>query len=177
MPVAAIPAHQTVEVVQTLRKALPQFVPEDNVLKTSFNNIGAVFHPTITILNAGRIESTHGGFDYYIEGVTPSVALILEEVDKERAELYDVLAAGKKLEDWLASLDTEQQEAAAPLLLDLAENLGRLQSLNDLNQELLSQSLSYVQFSLNLLMGDDTSPTYARPGGNTAGKSIFDRKV
>ena len=101
----------------------------------------------------------------------------LEEVDKERAELYDVLAAGKKLEDWLASLDTEQQEAAAPLLLDLAESLGRLQSLNDLNQELLSQSLSYVQFSLNLLMGDDTSPTYARPGGNTAGKSIFDRKV
>ncbi len=91
VPVAAIPAHQTVEVVQTLRKALPQFVPEDNVLKTSFNNIGAVFHPTITILNAGRIESTHGGFDYYIEGVTPSVALILEEVDKERVKVGEAL--------------------------------------------------------------------------------------
>ncbi|HQE25499.1 MAG TPA: NAD/NADP octopine/nopaline dehydrogenase family protein, partial [Candidatus Atribacteria bacterium] len=91
VPVAAIPAHQTVEVVQTLRKALPQFVPEDNVLKTSFNNIGAVFHPTITILNAGRIESTHGNFDYYIEGVTPSVALILEEVDKERVKVGEAL--------------------------------------------------------------------------------------
>jgi opine dehydrogenase len=91
VPVAAIPAHQTVEVVQTLRKALPQFVPEDNVLKTSFNNIGAVFHPTITILNAGRIENTHGEFDYYIEGVTPSVALILEEVDKERVKVGESL--------------------------------------------------------------------------------------
>jgi flagellar biosynthesis/type III secretory pathway chaperone len=101
----------------------------------------------------------------------------LETLDKERAELFDVLSVGKPLEDWLASLDNERQGEVAPLLLDLTENLGRLHSLNDLNQELLTQSLSYVQFSLNLLMGDDTSPTYTRPGGSTAGKSIFDRKV
>jgi flagellar biosynthesis/type III secretory pathway chaperone len=63
------------------------------------------------------------------------------------------------------------------LLLELTENLARLQSLNDLNQELLAQSLSYVQFSLNLFVGDDTSPTYTRPGANPAGRSIFDRKV
>jgi len=102
---------------------------------------------------------------------------LLEAIDKERAELFDVLSLGKSLEDWLASLDSERQDEVAPLLLDLTESLGRLQSLNDLNQELLAQSLSYVHFSLNLLMGDDTSPTYARPGGSTAGKSIFDRKV
>ncbi|MCK9526901.1 MAG: flagellar protein FlgN [Limnochordia bacterium] len=101
----------------------------------------------------------------------------LEAIDKERSELFDVLSVGKSLEEWLTSLDGEQQEEVAPLLLDLTENLGRLQSLNDLNQELLTQSLSYVQFSLNLLIGDDTSPTYTRPGANTAGKSIFDRKV
>lgn len=101
----------------------------------------------------------------------------LESLDKERVALFDVLSTGKKLEDWLASLDNEKQTCVAPLLLELTENLGRLQSLNDLNQELLAQSLSYVQFSLNLLMGDDTSPTYTRPGANAAGKSIFDRKV
>lgn len=91
IPVAALPAYQTVHVVQALRMALPQFIPEDNVLKTSFNNIGAVFHPTITILNAARIESTHGEFDYYIEGVTPSIALILEEVDRERIRVAEAL--------------------------------------------------------------------------------------
>lgn len=101
----------------------------------------------------------------------------LEILDKERAELFDVLSGGKKLEDWLASLDDAKQELLSPLFLELTENLGRLQSLNDLNQELLAQSLSYVQFSLNLLMGDDTSPTYTRPGASTTGKSIFDRKV
>ena len=91
IPVAAIPAYKTVEVVTALRKALPQFVPEDNVLKTSFNNIGAVFHPTLTILNAARIENTHGEFDYYIDGITPSVALILEAVDSERVKVAEAL--------------------------------------------------------------------------------------
>ena len=91
IPVAAIPAYKTVEVVTALRKALPQFVPEDNVLKTSFNNIGAVFHPTLTILNAARIENTHGEFDYYIDGITPSVALILEAVDNERVKVAEAL--------------------------------------------------------------------------------------
>lgn len=91
IPVAAIPAYKTIEVVTALRKALPQFVPEDNVLKTSFNNIGAVFHPTLTILNAARIENTHGEFDYYIDGITPSVALILEAVDNERVKVAEAL--------------------------------------------------------------------------------------
>lgn len=91
IPVAAIPAYKTVEVVQALRRALPQFVPEDNVLKTSFSNIGAVFHPTLTILNAARIESTRGEFDYYLEGITPSVALILEAVDRERVQVAEAL--------------------------------------------------------------------------------------
>lgn len=101
----------------------------------------------------------------------------LDEVDKERAQLFDVLSCGKRLEDWLLSLDEEQQNAVGPLILELAENLATLQSLNELNQELMTQSLSYVQFSLNLFMGDDTSPTYTRPGSTTTGKSIFDRKV
>lgn len=104
IPVAALPAYQTVKVVQTLRTALPQFIPEDNVLKTSFNNIGAVFHPTITILNAARIESTHGEFDYYIEGVTPSIALVLEGVDEERVKVAEALGVRAiTAREWLYS--------------------------------------------------------------------------
>lgn len=84
IPVAAIPAYRTPEVVKALRIAFPQFVPGDNVMKTSMDNIGSVFHPAITALNAARIESTRGDFEYYIEGVTPSVALVLEKIDAER---------------------------------------------------------------------------------------------
>jgi len=89
VPVAAIPAHRTPEVVRKLRTALPQFVPGDNVMKTSIDNIGAVFHPAITVLNAARIEATRGEFDYYTEGVTTSVARILEELDTERVRVAE----------------------------------------------------------------------------------------
>ncbi len=87
IPVAAFPAYRTPEVLSSLRVPYPQFIPGDNVLKTSLDNIGAVFHPSITILNAARIESTHGDFEYYTDGITPSVAKILEVIDKERVEV------------------------------------------------------------------------------------------
>lgn len=84
VPVAAIPAHRTPEVIKALSAAYTEFVPGDNVMKTSLDNIGAVFHPAVTVLNSARIESTHGDFEYYIDGITPSVALALEALDAER---------------------------------------------------------------------------------------------
>ena len=63
---------------------LSPFVAGTNVLATSLENIGAVFHPALTILNAGWIEATHGDFEYYLQGITPSVAKVLERVDEER---------------------------------------------------------------------------------------------
>lgn len=91
IPVAALPAHRTPEVVNLLRKAFPQFVPGDDVMKTSLDNIGAIFHPAVTVLNAARIESTNGDFDYYTEGITPSMSLILEAMDAERVRVAEAL--------------------------------------------------------------------------------------
>jgi flagellar biosynthesis/type III secretory pathway chaperone len=62
------------------------------------------------------------------------------------------------------------------LLEKLAENVKRLQEINDLNQELLRESLQYVQFSLNALSGD-VAITYDRTGSTPQGTSTFDRKV
>jgi opine dehydrogenase len=91
VPLAAFPAYLTADILTVLNKVLPQFVPGDNVLKTSLDNIGAIFHPAITILNAGRIEETHGDFQYYIEGVTPSIAAVLEQLDRERVAVAAAL--------------------------------------------------------------------------------------
>lgn len=91
LPVAALPAYRTPETVARLRRLYPQFVPGDNVLKTSLDNIGAIFHPALTVLNAGRIESTRGDFEFYMEGITPSVALVLEAMDRERVRVAEAL--------------------------------------------------------------------------------------
>jgi len=91
VPVAALPAADTPRVVAALRPAFPQFIPARNVLHTSLNNMGAVFHPALTILNSARIESTQGNFQFYIEGVTSTVGHILEAVDRERVTVAAAL--------------------------------------------------------------------------------------
>jgi opine dehydrogenase len=103
IPVAAIPAIKTEEALDKINEAFPEFISGTSVIETSFNNIGAVFHPAITILNASRIESTMGNFQFYIEGVTQSVARVLEEVDKERVEVAHILRCKNVLTaiEWL----------------------------------------------------------------------------
>ncbi|HAF61887.1 MAG TPA: NADP transhydrogenase subunit alpha [Anaerolineaceae bacterium] len=84
VPIAALPAIKTEIVLKAIEDVYPQFIEGHDVLHTGLNNMGAIFHPALTILNAGRIESTHGDFEFYIDGVTPSVALVLESLDRER---------------------------------------------------------------------------------------------
>jgi opine dehydrogenase len=84
VPLAALPATKTQLVLDMIHQAYPEFIDGGNVLQTGLNNMGAIFHPALTILNSGRIESTHGDYQFYIEGVTPSVARVLEALDRER---------------------------------------------------------------------------------------------
>ena len=91
VPLATLPAYWIPGVLKVINRAYPQFIPGDNIFKTSFENIGAVFHPALTILNAGWIEETHGDFEYYVQGASESIALILEKLDKERLEVAAAL--------------------------------------------------------------------------------------
>lgn len=91
VPLAALPATRTPEVLAALEEAYPQFIAAPNVLHTSLNNMGAVFHPALALLNAGRIESTRGDFEFYIDGVTPSVAKVLEALDRDRMTVAAIL--------------------------------------------------------------------------------------
>jgi opine dehydrogenase len=84
VPLAALPADHNQLVLDHMHEVFPQFIDGENVLQTGLNNMGAIFHPALTILNSGWIESTHGDFQFYIDGVTPSVARVLESLDRER---------------------------------------------------------------------------------------------
>lgn len=91
LPLAALPATRTASVLEAIHAAYPQFIDGRNVLVTGLDNMGAVFHPALTLLNAGRIESTGGDFQFYIDGVTPSVARVLEVIDRERVTVASAL--------------------------------------------------------------------------------------
>lgn len=102
VPVAALPASENRLLEPIINDVLPEFTIAKNILYTSFNNIGAIFHPAAIILNSGWIESTHGDFQFYLDGISPSVAKVLEAIDHERCEIsraFGVKAMSAR--DWL----------------------------------------------------------------------------
>lgn len=90
VPLACVPAYETPRVVRIIQDTLPGFSPATNVLETSFNNIGSVFHPALMVLNAGWIED-ESNFEFYHQGASESVCNVLERVDAERVAVAEAL--------------------------------------------------------------------------------------
>jgi opine dehydrogenase len=102
VPLAALPAVDTRKALSAIEDVYPQFIDGVNVLQTGLNNMGAVFHPALTILNAGRIESTRGDFQFYVDGVTPSVAKVLAVIDRERVTVASAMGLRARTSmEWL----------------------------------------------------------------------------
>ncbi|MFI0409393.1 NAD/NADP octopine/nopaline dehydrogenase family protein [Actinomadura sp. 3N508] len=58
--------------------------PVPDVLASSLSNVNLVLHPPGAVLGAAWVEATQGGFTFYVEGMTPGVARVLESLDGER---------------------------------------------------------------------------------------------
>ena len=102
VPLAALPSNRNEMVLEAIQHAYPQFIDGVDVLHTGLNNMGAIFHPALTLLNAGWIESTHGDYQFYIDGVTPSVARVLEVLDRERVTVASAVGIRARTSlEWL----------------------------------------------------------------------------
>ncbi len=102
VPLAALPCTRTQSVLDAICDAYPQFIDGVDVLNTGMNNMGAIFHPALTLLNMGWIEATHGDYQFYIDGVTPSVARVLEVLDRERVTVASALGIRARTSlEWL----------------------------------------------------------------------------
>ncbi len=86
--IAAFPATDTPAVIDLLGDCFPvPLVPTRNVLATAFANFNMLVHSPAAVLNAGWIETTHGNFDFYGEGLTESVCRVVERMDGERRSI------------------------------------------------------------------------------------------
>jgi len=82
--VAAHNPADTPKVVDVLSPKFPGIIqPAKSTLHTSFTNVGMIFHPLPILLNITRVEKQEK-FRYYIDGITPLVANIIERMDMER---------------------------------------------------------------------------------------------
>jgi opine dehydrogenase len=75
----------------TLRRVYPSISEAATVFQTSLQNGNPVIHPAVTLMNAGLLERTGGDFRFYEEGITPSVARVMEAVDNERLAIAAAL--------------------------------------------------------------------------------------
>ena len=97
---SGLPASDTDYILTKLNPIFPCFKKADNVLRTSLENIGAIFHPCVLLFNAATIE--RNDVFWFYRDMTEQVAGFIEKFDAER------LAVGKaygvdllSVKDWI----------------------------------------------------------------------------
>lgn len=97
---SGLPARDTDYILEKLTPMFPCFQKAGNVLGTSLENIGAMFHPCVLLFNAATIERNEDFWFY--RDMTEQVAEFIEKFDAER------LAVGKaygidllSVRDWI----------------------------------------------------------------------------
>jgi opine dehydrogenase len=88
---AALPGNKGPLVHEKIKDLYP-FVLKETVIETGLGHLTPLLHPAGCLLNAGRIERSHGEFYMYEEGMTPSVVRVIEALDQERIQIGKRLA-------------------------------------------------------------------------------------
>ena len=105
---SGLPAADTDYILEKINPIYPSFMKTDNVLRTSLENIGAMFHPCVLLFNAATIERNE--VFWFYRDMTEQVAEFIEKFDAERlavGKAYGIELLGVR--DWIkfAYKDTE----------------------------------------------------------------------
>lgn len=83
LPVGVYPARRTGELMVRLRSDFSQLVPTANALECGLASVAIGLHPIPMIMNAARLEAD-GPYVYSGYEITPTIARVIEAVDRER---------------------------------------------------------------------------------------------
>lgn len=87
IPIASIGEDELEKVLNDLPECMRQCYKKANsYIETSLGNVGMVLHPIPMLLNFGAVEGNRE-FKYYKEGITPTIAGLIERLDSERLEV------------------------------------------------------------------------------------------
>jgi opine dehydrogenase len=102
--VSAFPASHNRRFMRSLERLPITFNMADDVMETSLDNVGAMLHPTPTILCAGLLESKEGGYNHYHDAISESVGRLVERMDAERISVSrEFVSQSVSLLEWLRS--------------------------------------------------------------------------
>lgn len=96
-------ARENKNIIKQLPVCLqPFFKPARSMIETSVGNVGMVLHCAPLLLNIGWTENQNSYYNYYYDGISPTIASFIEKIDEERVQVSERL--GLKVEstkDWL----------------------------------------------------------------------------
>lgn len=101
VPLSAVRSSDTMKIIERIKTYYPCFYAAENVLETSLENIGAIFHPCVLLFNAATIERNEEFWFY--RDMTPVIADFIERFDKERidvGEAYGINLLG--VNEWIS---------------------------------------------------------------------------
>ena len=101
--ISALRTTDAKEVIARLPECIqPCFIPAQSMIQTSLGNVGMILHCAPVLMNIGWIENKKVQFKYYYDGITPTVATLLEKMDRERINVARALGMGvESVADWL----------------------------------------------------------------------------
>lgn len=99
--VAAYPKEDTEELLNACLQLYDGLVAAENIWQVTLENGNPVVHPGPCLLNAGRIDYSHGDFWLYKEGITEHTTNVLRGIEREQMAIGR--AFGFEIEDAVQS--------------------------------------------------------------------------
>ena len=131
--VSAFPASHNHRFLRILRRLPITFSMADDVMETSLGNVGAMLHPTPTILCAGLLESKEGGYNHYHDAISESVGQLVERMDVERINISrEYVPYPVSLLEWLRTTYDAEGTTLCDCIqsIDAYDDVGSPSSLN-----------------------------------------------
>jgi opine dehydrogenase len=88
MEISAMPAIHTATIVKKISDHFPSKLTQSkHIIELGLNITSAISHPTIMLMNAGRIGKKQDDFYFYSEGISPEIAKVIHKIDQDRQNI------------------------------------------------------------------------------------------
>ena len=102
LDISVSPKEKEAEVLEYINGVFGIYNLSASFMATSMDNINMTLHPFPVLLNIGAVENKDIFFRHYIEGVSPTIGRLMDQVDEERLRIGE--AYGVKLKSALDQL-------------------------------------------------------------------------
>lgn len=97
--IGALPASDTEKILGPFRELFPQCAEAQDGLETCLLNLNPYVHSAPAVLSISAVELSCNEFRHYVDGITPSTAKVMMDLDNERIAVCNALG----YRDWSAA--------------------------------------------------------------------------